>query len=135
MNLERIVRERELEEINREPIVWIILSIIVPLLIFYVYYFLTKDYYEHERREDTFLEFLNATLNKLGLPTLTYKREKMIPKRSIVLYIILSIITLGIFTLYWVYVIIEDPNKHFKEHEKWENELMKILEKYITMYY
>ncbi len=131
--LERSLREAELEEEPRSPILWVLLILAVSFVIFYVYHFLTKDYYVHEKREDVILERLNDVLRALGLPTLTYKRDIPIPRRNTILYVVLTIVTLGIFSAYWTYVITKDPNNHFKEHAKWEDELIKILKESLTI--
>ena len=50
------------------------------------------------------------------------------PDRNTVLYIVLTIVTLGLFLLYWVYVVTNDPNKHFAVHRSVEQNLVRALE-------
>ncbi|MEM0450049.1 MAG: DUF4234 domain-containing protein [Nitrososphaerota archaeon] len=56
------------------------------------------------------------------------KRVESIPNRSFVLYLILSMVTLGIFGIYRTYALIRDPNIHFREQAKFEDELLGRLE-------
>ena len=56
------------------------------------------------------------------------RRETILPDRSFVLYLILTIITLGIFGIYWLYVLLKDPNEHFKHHILVEDRLLGQLE-------
>ena len=128
-SLNNLVRESEYEETEKSAALWIILTLLVSVLIFYVYHFLTKDFRKHEFREERFLEVLNRTLEKIGLPSLAFRREHYIPERNTVLYVILTVLTIGLFGFYWVYVLTKDPNNHFKEQIRWEDELISIFEK------
>ena len=100
-------------------------SLIVGLV---VLYYLTTDYYYHEQGEIAFLQRVTTALGKKGT-ALTATPSNPLHTRSYGLYIFLSIITLGIFCLYWAYVIFHDPNQHFDTHQVWESELERIVEK------
>lgn len=126
--LERSVREANAEETEKSAILWAILSAFVPFVQLYVYYFLMKDFYRHERREDGFWEDADRALNKLDISFSVPRRTEAIPNRSFVLYLILTIITTGLFGVYWVYVLLKDPNIHFKYHIEAESQLLSALE-------
>ena len=126
--IERTVREANAEEIEKSAILWSVLSAFVPFVQWYVYYFLMNDFYRHERREDGFWEDLGRTMNKLGINFPMPRRTQAIPDRSFVLYLILTIITAGLFGVYWIYILLKDPNKHFKHHIETENQLLTALE-------
>jgi len=100
-------------------------SLIVGLV---VLYYLTTDYFYHEQGEIAFLQRVTTALGKKGT-ALTATPSNPLHTRSFGLYIFLSIITLGIFCLYWAYVIFKDPNQHFDTHQVWESELERIVEK------
>lgn len=100
-------------------------SLIVGLV---VLYYLTTDYYYHEQGEIAFLQRVTTALGKKGT-ALSATPSNPLHTRSFGLYVFLSIITLGIFTLYWAYAIFHDPNKHFDTHQAWESELERIAEK------
>ena len=127
--IKRTLREAEFEEAERSAALWAILSFIIPFLIFYVYHFLNKDFYRHEKREGAMLEDLGRALEVLGLAGVRLGRPEGIKDRSTALYIIASVLTLGFFLLYWVYTLTKDPNSHFKGHALWEDELLSLLEK------
>ncbi len=93
-----------------------------------VMYYLTTDYYYHEQGEIAFLQRVTTALGKKGI-TLTTTPSNPLHTRSFGLYVFLSIITVGIFCLYWAYVIFKDPNQHFDTHQVWESELEGIVEK------
>jgi len=125
---ERTIRDAKAEETEKGAFLWAILSAIIPLASWYVNYFLMKDFYKHERREDGFWEDLGRILDKLGITISMERRIEPIPDRSFVLYLILTIITLGLFGIYWLYVLLKDPNEHFKYHIKVEDQLLGSLE-------
>jgi hypothetical protein len=87
-----------------------------------------KDFYKHERREDGFWEDLSRTLDKIGVTFSVPRRIETTPNRSFILYLILTIITVGLFGIYWLYVLLKDPNEHFKYHVQIEDQLLSTLE-------
>jgi len=128
---ERTVRETKAEETEKSAVLWAILSAVPyvgSLAIWYVYYFLMKDFYKHERREDGFVEDISRVLDKCGIKFSVPRRTEVLPDRSFVLYLILNIITVGLFGIYWLYVLLKDPNEHFKYHIQIEDELLSTLE-------
>jgi predicted permease len=127
-SFERTLREARAEETEKGAVLWAILSAIIILAQWYVYYFLMKDFYKHERREDGFWEDLRRTLDKCGVTFSIPRRTEATPDRSFVLYLILNIITLGLFGIYWIYVLLKDPNQHFRYHMQIEDQLLSTLE-------
>ncbi len=129
---ERTVRETKAEETEKSAALWAILSAAIPLALWYVYYFLMKDFYKHERREDGFWEDISKVLDKCDIKFSAPRRTEILPNRSFVLYLILNIITAGLFGIYWLYVLLKDPNEHFKYHIQIEDELLSTLESLAT---
>lgn len=125
---ERTVRETKAEETEKSAVLWAILSAIIFLASWYVYYFLMKDFYKHERTEDGFWEDIGKVLDKCDIKFSAPRRTEVLPNRSFVLYLILNIITVGLFGIYWLYVLLKDPNEHFKYHIQTEDELLNTLE-------
>lgn len=123
-NMERTNREARYEETEKSAALWAIVTFFIGITAFYVYYFLVKDFYKHERREDMFLEDLNRVLMAAGLTINLPRRTQPIPDRSFVLFFILSIITLGVFTIYWLYVLLTDPNSHFRQQALTEDTIL-----------
>ncbi len=124
-NMDRNLREARLEETEKNAGLWAIL-IFTPFLLglWYTSYFLMKDYYKHERREDMFVQDLLRTLYQLGIPINLPYRSSPIPDRSFALYFVLTLITATIFSVYWVYVLISDPNNHFRQQMVIEDTVM-----------
>ncbi|KPV61708.1 MAG: hypothetical protein AOA66_1678 [Candidatus Bathyarchaeota archaeon BA2] len=127
-SVKRTVREAKAEETEKSAVLWAILSAIIFLAQWYVCYFLMKDFYKHERREEGFWEDLSRTLDKCGITFSVPRRTETIPNRSFILYLILTIITVGLFGIYWLYVLLKDPNEHFKYHIQIEDQLLSTVE-------
>lgn len=123
-NLDRTIREARVQETEKSAALWAILSFITVIAGLYVYYYLMKDFYKHERREDAFFEDLNRTLAISGVPVNFPRRTLPVPDRSFALYFILTIITATLFNIYWVYVLLTDPNNHFRQQWMIEDTLI-----------
>jgi len=122
--LQTIHDEAKREEKERNPVLWTILSFI-PFVSLYTLYFLTTDAGNHAARQRRFMTFASTALSKIGisLPGETH----YIPKRSFALYLILTLVTLGIFGIYWEYLLFKDFNDHFEDHRIWEEILSTSL--------
>jgi len=127
-----LIRSRlnELREVNsrvRSAVANTIL-IIVPLYIYYVYHFLNKDLSKHSEREKLLLAELVDEIRE-RIPTFIRRVEEFdtVPERSTFLYLILTVVTAGIFILYWVYTVTKDPNNHFESHGILEREVVTAL--------
>jgi len=125
---DRTVREAKAEETEKNAVLWAILSAITGLAAWYVWYFLMKDFYKHERKEDGFWEDISRVLDKCGVKFSVPRRTESMPERSFALYLILTIITFGWFGIYWIYVLLKDPNQHFTYHTQIEDPLLSTLE-------
>ena len=142
-NLDRIAREACVYEPEKSAALWVILILagtslpsatflaaptgagLLPLLaVLYVYYFLTKDFFRHERREDQFIQGLLGVLAMAGVQVSLPYRNPPLSERSFAVYVVLSVVTLGFFWVYWVYVLLIDPNNHFRQQAMVEDTLM-----------
>jgi hypothetical protein len=113
-NLDRTAREAKFEETEKSAALWAILSFIIGILSFYVFYFLNKDFYRHERRQDVFVDDLAKLMASEGMPVNLPRTSYPVPDRSFILYLVLTIVTAGLFAIYWVYTLLTDPNNHFQ---------------------
>lgn len=129
--IKEALRRMKAEEGERKnAVLWVVLSLLVPLVGLYVYHFLNRDFVKHDREERVVLERIGDALRsagRRGLPVLAESKVGEFPKRSTALYLVLTVITLGIFGLYWLYTLVKDPNEHFSEHAKVEEQLLQEL--------
>jgi hypothetical protein len=92
-------------------------SIILIIPVFMIVYFLTKDLAVHEHNQDAFLA---AALPKQIFMTQT------IPIKT---YAVITIVTLGVGVVYWLYKVVNLYNAHFKAHLQVEKEISRLMEK------
>lgn len=123
-NLDRTAREAQFDETEKSAALWAILPTFIGFLSYYVFYFLMKDFYKHERRQDIFFDDLSKLLMTAGIPLNLPARVYHIPDRSFILYLILTLVTGGIFAVYWIYTLITDPNNHFRHQALIEDTIM-----------
>lgn len=124
------VRAASVWEKEKPAFLWALL-ILIPYIgiisLLYVLYSLTRDFQAHERRESTLLANVKNLLPP-DVPLTIARRTKPLRQRNFWLYLVLSIVTLGFFTLYWFYILIKEPNTHFAEHKNWEDQLLSSLD-------
>ena len=123
-NMDRNVREARLEETEKNATLY---AVVGGLVWIYSAYFLMKDFFKHERREDLFINDTLRAFNALGVPINFPYRNPPIPDRSFALYFVLTLITGSIFGVYWVYVLVTDPNNHFRQQMLMEDTIMAQL--------
>lgn len=141
LSIDALMLDRELKEWHvdfreRNPILWALLPLIPYIglvILFYIYHFLNKDFRKHWIREAAILNRIRDMVRKFPRGDelsmyLGFSPQYQFPDRSTALYVVLTIITLGFFSLYWIYTLTSDPNKHFDEHVKVEDHLVKTLE-------
>lgn len=150
-NLDRIAREARVYEPEKSAALWVMLTLagtslpsatllaaptgfgLLPLLaVLYVYYFVMKDFFRHERREDQFIRELLGVLAVSGVQVSLPYRNPPLSERSFAVYIVLSVVTLGFFWVYWVYVLLNDPNNHFRQQAMVEDTLMAQMSTLLT---
>ncbi len=122
--IREIAKRCEIDTGTRNVAGWVVLSVLPVINAFakpYIFHFLTRDYYRHERYEELILKCLSSKFPKLQLVNFEY------PDRDTVMYFLLSAITVGIFWIYWMYTLFSDPNRHFKEHRVFEELLLEEL--------
>jgi len=91
-------------------------SIILVVPVFAITYLLSKDLLVHERHQD---EFLAAAFpERMFMP-------QTLPIRK---YAVITIVTLGVGIVYWLYKIVNMYNAHFKAHREVEKEIVKLME-------
>ncbi|MBE8540587.1 DUF4234 domain-containing protein [Geoglobus acetivorans] len=125
-----VMRMKSEQGDEKNPVIWIViyfLSNMIPfiglLVTIYIFHFLNRDFVKHDRNERIFLEQLSDIL-PVG-DSIKLSKIGKFPERNTIVYTVLTIITLGLFEIYWIYTLINDPNEHFKDHRLVE---MKILE-------
>ncbi len=91
-------------------------SIILVIPAFVIAYLLSRDLLVHERRQDAFLAA--AFPERMFMP-------QTIPIKT---YVLITIFTLGVGGVYWLYKVVNLYNAHFKAHLVVEKEVGRLME-------
>jgi uncharacterized protein DUF4234 len=132
-NLSRIHAQIETYERTnkREPILWLLLQIFLNLwgiITFIMNHLLHTDYRFLETWENSFGQNVEWVMRRLGydvqLPPRNQFGMEPVPRRSTALYVVLSIITVGLFAIYWRYTLMADGNMHFDADDRIEDAIL-----------
>jgi len=107
-------------------IAWAILVAIFTLGV-YLLTLLTIEYYTHRRLEMEVVNKLNNLFEKLNISKAEWLER--FGEREVLLYALITILTLGLFQIYWFYAVTKDQNEHFDIHMKFEEDVIRSLEK------
>jgi hypothetical protein len=91
-------------------------SIILIVPAFIIVYILSRDLAIHEQEQDAFLA--TSLPKRLFMP-------QTIPIKT---YALITIVTLGVGGIYWLYKVVNLYNAHYKAHLQVEKELVKLME-------
>lgn len=94
-------------------VLWIVGSL-------YIIYQLGRSIYEHDFRWCEFVTTARNALTVLGFPPGPMFSIRPLKRRSFALYLLFAVLTLGLFMIYWLYVLVKDQNDHFER--QWEIE-------------
>ena len=107
---------------ERSAVLWSLLAVIPYVGWFAITYalaFLSHDLRKHEQMEDMVLEDMSRVATAQGGQSYPIRPGRM-PRQTVPLYLVFSIITLGIFPLVWLYFSVKDPESHFEYHRSVE---------------
>ncbi len=122
--------ELTIANINRNIALNIVLGILIPFYIFYIFHFTNKGLANHGRYEKLFLiELIDDIKSRDTLFSKSIIDYKQVEEKSTLIYIILSIITLGIFAVYWAYSLTKDYNEHIINHQILDNAILEGLKR------
>ena len=91
-------------------------AIILVIPVFMITYLLSKDLLVHEKNQDKFLA--SAFPERMFMP-------QTIPIKT---YALITILTLGVGVIYWLYKVVNLYNAHFKAHLQVEKEIGNLME-------
>jgi len=91
-------------------------SVILVFPVFVILYLLSRDLAVHEQKQGTFLA--------AALPERVFMPQT-IPIKT---YAIITLVTLGVGTVYWLYKVVNLYNAHYKAHLQVEKEMGRLME-------
>jgi uncharacterized membrane protein len=91
-------------------------SIVLVVPVFIIMYLLSRDLAVHERNQDRFLA--SAFSERMFMP-------QTVPIKT---YVLITIFTLGVGVVYWLYKVVNLYNAHFKAQLQVEKEIGRLME-------
>ncbi len=111
---------------ERSAILWAML-VLIPylgwLFLIIVLYHLSEESNVHERMERLLLEDLDRVLGATGSQRIPVDTQYL-PSRNSTGFLLASLFTIGIGSIFWLYEMISSPNRHFGYHSDFEPNLL-----------
>ena len=133
-NVERELWQVALEEKERSAYLWSLLTL-VPyiggLFLAYALYRVNNDFQKHERSEFAALGDIQQTVSLTVASPIHSEPGRFggswFPHRNSIFYFLLSVLTVGLFSIYWLDVSIHDPEPHFKAQSQLEDAMKEMI--------
>lgn len=120
---------RRLTHEFRDPVVWLVLSIIargiVELIVFVL---LDGDLVKHDYDEGGAENELAFIFTRLGTPVDHPDPDRLHHKQNYVGRILAAVFTCGVYTFFWLYNVMDDGNRHFAANWAWEDSLAQAVQ-------
>jgi len=115
------------EEQERPAGIWAILNLFAaPIVSLVVAFNLTQDLCRHDARQINFQETLSKAFTDVGLASPSPVSPKPL-RRDTVLFLLLTVITAGLFWIYWFHILLKDYNEHFANQAVYEDGVLAAL--------
>jgi len=113
----------------RDPTVWLILAIVARGVVEIVaFVLLDGDLITHDYAEGAVETELSAIYTRLGAPIPPPNPARLKKPHNYVGRVLASVFSCGIYTLWWMYDVMTDGNKHFQENWVWEDALAQSVQ-------
>lgn len=116
------------------PDVWLVVVVVLVLvgaalqiLALYMFYFLMKGIHGHSAHWTNFAYQACGVLDRLGYDPRGLYVGTPTKERSFALYLIATLLTGGLFMYYWWYVLVKDPNEHYKAQWLFEDQFLSMI--------
>jgi len=112
----------------REPLVWVLLSIVTGIATYIAFILLDGDRVKHDYHEGAVENDLATIYTRLGAPLTGPDPSRLQGKHNYVGRIIATLVTCGVYGLWWYYNMMDDLNRHFRANWAWEDELANAVQ-------
>lgn len=113
----------------RDPVIWTVLAIIASGIVqIVVYVLLDQDLVKHDANEGAVEAELAAIYERLGASVPTPDPSRVKGQHNYVARIIVTLVTCGIYGLWWLYDVMVEWNRHFETNWVWEDGLANAVQ-------
>jgi hypothetical protein len=125
----------------RDPGIWLVLAIVAGFVtggiggtVVYIigYINLDGDLVRHDYAEGAVESELSAIYERLGAPIPPPDPSRLKHKHNYAGRIVATIFTCGIYTLWWLYDLMTDGNRHFQHNWRWEDDLARSVQSLVA---
>ena len=108
----------------RDPTIWTVLSVVAGGIVHAIaFIFLDGDLVRHDQAEGAIEAELSHIYGRLGVSVAAPDPARLKQKHNYVGRIIASVVSCGIYSIWWVYNMMDEPNRHFVHVWRWEDDL------------
>lgn len=107
----------------RDPLVWVLLAFVTGIATWIAYILLDGDRVKHDYHEGAIENDLAAIYTRLGASLSGPDPARLQGKHNYVGRIVATLLTCGLYGLWWLYDMMEDLNRHFRSNWAWEDQL------------
>lgn len=106
----------------RDPALWTVLTIF-GFVQYIIYILLDGDLVDHDRAEGAVEHELSTIYARLGASVVAPDPTRMKQRHNYVGRVVATLLTCGIYTLWWEYDMMIDANDHYDHNWRWEDSL------------
>jgi len=107
----------------RDPVVWMLLSLLGGIVHIIVFILLNGDLVDHDRAEGAVEHELSIIYGRLGAAVPEPDPSRMSQRHNYVGRVVATLLTCGIYALWWEYNIMTEGNEHYDHNWRWEDSL------------
>jgi hypothetical protein len=117
----------------REPAIWALLSLFAGTIVHAIaFIFIDGDLVKHDYAEGAVEAELSAIYERLGTTIPPPDPSRLKQKHNYVGRIVASLLTCGIYALWWEYDVMVEGNRHFEHNWRWEDDLARGVQSLIA---
>ncbi|MFN8035105.1 MAG: DUF4234 domain-containing protein [Acidimicrobiia bacterium] len=110
----------------RDPAIWTLLAVVTGIAQIVGWIFLDQDLVKHDAHERAIESDLAAVYGRLGY-ALPASSLSPLERQNYVGRIVATVFSFGIYGLWWLYNMMDDPNRHFRLNWSWEDALAETV--------
>jgi hypothetical protein len=113
----------------RDPVIWTVLSIVASGIVnIILYVLLDQDLVKHDTNEGAVEAELATIYGRLGAVVPQPDPSRVKAQHNYVARIVVTLVTCGLYALWWLYDVMTDWNKHFETNWVWEDALANAVQ-------
>jgi hypothetical protein len=113
----------------RDPVMWMVISLLTGGIGHFIVYILVDgDLVTHDHAEGAIENELATIYSRLGAPVAAPNPGRLKGQHNYVGRIVVTLLTCGVYSLWWQYDLMTEGNRHFEENWRWEDDLAQSVQ-------